>query len=60
MTQREDVLQRFYQLKELPAHTATKDIVLIIVLTIVISTLAGLLPAWRAAKLKPVEALRSE
>jgi lipoprotein-releasing system permease protein len=33
---------------------------LIIVLTIIISTLAGLLPAWRAARLKPVEALRSE
>ena len=31
-----------------------------VVMAIVISTLAGLLPAWRAAKLKAVEALRSE
>jgi lipoprotein-releasing system permease protein len=29
-------------------------------MTIVISTLAGLLPAWKAASLRPVEALRSE
>jgi lipoprotein-releasing system permease protein len=60
LTQREEVLQRFYQFKQLPAHTAVNEVVLIIVLTIVISTLAGLLPAWRAARLKPVEALRSE
>ena len=59
-TQREEVLQRFYQFRELPAHTAASDIGLIVVMTIVISLLAGLLPAWRAARLKPVEALRSE
>jgi len=60
VTQREEVLQRFYQFRELPAHTAGSDIALIVVMTIVISLLAGLLPAWRAARLKPVEALRSE
>ncbi|MFT3782510.1 MAG: ABC transporter permease [Nibricoccus sp.] len=60
ITQRQEVLQRFYQFSRLPAHTAPKDIVIIIFCSIVISTLAGLLPAWRAAKLKPVEALRSE
>jgi lipoprotein-releasing system permease protein len=60
VTQRQEVLQRFYQFSELPSHVASGDITRIIVLTIVISTLAGLLPAWRAARLKPVEALRSE
>jgi len=60
ITQRQAVLERFYQFSELPSHPEKKYITLIIVLTIVISTLAGLLPAWRAARLKPVEALRSE
>jgi lipoprotein-releasing system permease protein len=59
-TQREEVLRRFYQYSELPSHTSAPTVALIAVLTIVISTLAGLLPAWRAARLKPVEALRSE
>ena len=60
LTQRQEVLQRFYQFSSLPSHTDPRDIVLIVTLTIVISTLAGLIPAWRAARLKPVEALRSE
>ena len=60
VTQRQEVLRRFYQFSELPSHTSGPTVALIVVLTIVISTLAGLLPAWRAARLKPVEALRSE
>jgi lipoprotein-releasing system permease protein len=59
-TERQAVLERFYQFSELPSFPDPYYITLIIVLTIVISTLAGLLPAWRAARLKPVEALRSE
>jgi len=60
LTQREEVLVRFYQFSQLPAHTAGTDVVKIVIFTIVISTLAGLLPAWRAARLRPVEALRNE
>jgi lipoprotein-releasing system permease protein len=59
-TQRADVLRRFYQFSELPAHTAGSDVVKTVILTILVSILAGLLPAWRAARLKPVEALRNE
>lgn len=57
---RQETLQQFYQFTDLPAHPTLGDIVMIVVMSIVISTLAGLLPAWRAARLKPVEALRSE
>ncbi|HXQ80372.1 MAG TPA: ABC transporter permease [Opitutaceae bacterium] len=60
VTQREEVLRRFYQFSELPSHTSGSTVALIVALTVAISTLAGLLPAWKAARLKPVEALRSE
>lgn len=60
LLQREEDLRRFYQFSNLPAHIVPSDVAQIVVFTIVISTLAGLLPAWRAARLKPVEALRSE
>ncbi|HYD85511.1 MAG TPA: FtsX-like permease family protein, partial [Opitutus sp.] len=60
LTSSQEVLTRFYQFSQLPAHTSGSDVMTIVVCAIVISTLAGLLPAWRAARLKPVEALRSE
>jgi lipoprotein-releasing system permease protein len=59
-TMGQDAFVKFYQFSNLPAYTAEKDVILIIVFSIVASTLAGLIPAWRAARLKPVEALRSE
>lgn len=59
-TMGKEAFVKFYQFSNLPAYTATKDIVMIVVFSIVASTLAGLIPAWRAARLKPVEALRSE
>ena len=55
-----EALERFYQFSQLPAHLDGKDLALIVCSSLLVSTLAGLLPAWRAAKLKPVEALRSE
>jgi len=60
VTQREEALRRFYQFSNLPAHTVLSDIMLIAALTLMISLLAGLIPAWRAARLKPVEAFRNE
>jgi len=59
-TMGQEAFVKFYQFSNLPAHTAGKDVVIIVVFSIVASTLAGLIPAWRAARLKPVEALRSE
>ena len=60
LTQSEAAMLRFYQFRHLPSYTDPNYLVAIIIGSIGISTLAGLLPAWRAAKLKPVEALRSE
>jgi lipoprotein-releasing system permease protein len=59
-TMGQEAFVKFYQFTNLPAYTSTKDVVIIIVFSVVASTLAGLIPAWRAARLKPVEALRSE
>ena len=60
VTQREEVMRRYYQFSELPSHLSGATVALIAATAIVISTLAGLLPAWKAARMKPVEALRSE
>ena len=60
LTGSEAALERFYQFSQLPAHLAGSDLALIVVSALAVSTLAGLLPAWRAARLKPVEALRAE
>lgn len=60
LTGSEEALVRFYQFANLPAHLSGDDRTLIVVCSIAISTLAGLLPAWRAARLNPVEALRNE
>lgn len=59
-TMGEETFVKFYQFSALPAHTAPKDVVIIVVFSLLAATLAGLIPAWRAARLKPVEALRSE
>jgi lipoprotein-releasing system permease protein len=59
-TMGQEVFVKFYQFSQLPANTETKDVVIIMVFSVLASTLAGLIPAWRAARLKPVEALRSE
>jgi len=52
--------KELYHLSEIPAHTSYMDVALIAVLSVIICTLAGLLPAWRAARLDPAQALRYE
>lgn len=60
LTGSREALERFYQFSQLPAHLSGGDLALIVTSSLFVSTLAGLLPAWRAARLKPVEALRAE
>lgn len=60
LANRGDTLVRFYQFTEVPAAYMLSDFVIICVASITIATLAGLLPAIRAARLKPSEALRNE
>ena len=60
MTMGEETFVKFYQFSSLPAFTTGREVWTIVVFSLLASTLAGLIPAWRAARLKPVEALRSE
>jgi len=53
-------LVQFYQFTQLPVYYDPHDFYVISVATLLISTAAGLIPALRAAYMKPAEALRSE
>jgi lipoprotein-releasing system permease protein len=52
--------ESIYQFSELPALIVPSDISLICGSALLICLLGGLIPAWRAGRLKPVEALRYE
>lgn len=60
LTQSEEALVRYYHFAEIPVHYAAADFVVIISCSIVISTMAGLIPAIRASRMKPTEAFRNE
>ena len=49
-----------YQISEIPYELLPGDVVLICGGSFLICMLAGLLPAWKASRLTPVEALRNE
>lgn len=50
----------FYFLSQLPARMDAGETISVVIMALILSFLATLFPAWRAARLDPVEALRYE
>lgn len=49
-----------YMISELPSQLKGDDVMIIAGVSLVLSLLAGLYPSWRAARVRPAEALRYE
>ncbi|MBN9027450.1 MAG: lipoprotein-releasing system transmembrane subunit LolC, partial [Rhizobiales bacterium] len=60
LTRTEVFSPELYFLSKLPADMNAGETVSIVIMALVLSYLATIYPAWRAARLDPVEALRYE
>ena len=60
ITQTELFSPELYFLSQLPSEMNARETVTVIIMALALSFLATLYPAWRAARLDPVEALRYE
>jgi lipoprotein-releasing system permease protein len=52
--------EALYFLSRLPAKMETNEVIMVVITSLTLSILATVYPAWRAAKLDPVDALRYE
>ena len=52
--------KEFYFFNELPARIVAGDLGFIVISSVVLCTLGALIPAWRAARISPAQALRYE
>jgi lipoprotein-releasing system permease protein len=60
LTGGQQAFANIYEFSQLPSHTSQSELTIIVVGALILSTLAGVIPAWLAASLKPAEALRNE
>ncbi|MDF7806746.1 ABC transporter permease [Pontiellaceae bacterium B12219] len=50
----------FYQFSQMPSRTTPEDVLSVCLIVLLFSVFAGVLPAFRAARMEPVDALRYE